>query len=115
MRSKKHFFWWTQTLLFKSASATIKSVGVVILMFSRFPSTINIGNPVEMTIKQMAETVRKITQSQSQFIYQNLPVDDPKQRRPDITLAKTLLKWTPKTDLETGLRFSLPYFKEKNQ
>ena len=89
--------------------------GIYKLFLSNYTAPLNIGNPAEMTIKQMAETVRKITQSKSQLIYQNLPVDDPKVRRPDITLAKTLLQWTPKTDLETGLKLSLPYFKEKNQ
>jgi dTDP-glucose 4,6-dehydratase len=56
--------------------------------------------------------VLKITGSKSQIRYEPLPLDDPKQRRPDITKARTLLGWEPKTDLETGLRMSLDYFKK---
>jgi len=73
---------------------------------------VNIGNPDEFTILECARRVIAITQSKSQIRYENLPQDDPKQRKPDITKAKTLLGWEPKVNLETGLRLSLDYFRQ---
>jgi dTDP-glucose 4,6-dehydratase len=73
---------------------------------------VNIGNPEEFTIIDCAHRVIAITNSNSRIRYEKLPQDDPKQRRPDITKAKTLLGWEPKIDLETGLRLSLDYFRE---
>jgi dTDP-glucose 4,6-dehydratase len=72
---------------------------------------VNIGNPNEFTILECAQMVLKVTASKSQIVYEPLPQDDPKQRRPDITKARQLLGWEPKIDLETGLRQSLDYFK----
>ncbi len=73
---------------------------------------VNIGNPREFTILECAQLVLKVTGSKSKICYEPLPQDDPKQRRPDITKARTLLGWEPKVDLETGLRLSLDYFKQ---
>src|SRR5436309_13168625 len=73
---------------------------------------VNIGNPEEFTIIDCARRVIEITGSNSRIRYEKLPQDDPKQRKPDITKAKTLLGWEPKIDLETGLRMSLDYFRE---
>jgi dTDP-glucose 4,6-dehydratase len=73
---------------------------------------VNIGNPGEFTILECAQLVLKVTGSKSKIKYEPLPVDDPKQRRPDITKAKTLLGWEPKIDLETGLKKSLEYFRQ---
>jgi dTDP-glucose 4,6-dehydratase len=73
---------------------------------------VNIGNPSEFTILECAKLVLKVTASASKICYEPLPQDDPKQRRPDITKARTLLGWEPKIDLETGLRLSLDYFKK---
>jgi dTDP-glucose 4,6-dehydratase len=73
---------------------------------------VNLGNPTEFTILECAQRVLSITGSKSKIRYEGLPPDDPKQRRPDITKARTLLGWEPKTDLETGLRRSLDYFKK---
>jgi dTDP-glucose 4,6-dehydratase len=73
---------------------------------------VNIGNPTEFTILECAQKVLAVTGSKSKIRHEPLPPDDPKQRRPDITKAKTLLGWDPKTDLETGLRMSLEYFKK---
>jgi len=73
---------------------------------------VNIGNPVEFTILECAKRVLAVTGSKSTIRYEPLPEDDPKQRRPDITKAKTLLGWEPKIDLETGLRMSLEYFRK---
>ncbi|HEY1213441.1 MAG TPA: SDR family NAD-dependent epimerase/dehydratase, partial [Bryobacteraceae bacterium] len=71
----------------------------------------NIGNPVEWTILECAKEVLAITGSKSEISFQPLPQDDPKQRRPDITKARTLLGWEPKVMLHEGLGLSLPYFK----
>lgn len=73
---------------------------------------VNIGNPIEFTILECAELVVQITGSKSKVRYEALPQDDPKQRRPDITKARTLLGWEPKIDLEKGLRLSLDYFRQ---
>jgi len=73
---------------------------------------VNIGNPDEFTILDCARRVIAITQSKSQIRYEKLPQDDPKQRKPDITKARTLLGWEPKVNLETGLRLSVDYFRQ---
>ena len=73
---------------------------------------VNIGNPDEFTILECARRVIAITESKSQIRYEALPQDDPKQRKPDITKAKTLLGWEPKINLDTGLRMSLDYFRQ---
>jgi len=73
---------------------------------------VNIGNPSEFTILDCAHRVLEITGSKSQVRFEKLPQDDPKQRRPDITKARTLLGWEPKIDLDAGLRMSLDYFRE---
>jgi dTDP-glucose 4,6-dehydratase len=87
--------------------------GIIKLMLSDEHGPINIGNPHEMTIKQIAETIIRMTGSKSRLVYRPLPQDDPKQRRPDITLARTLLKWEPKVELEEGLVKTLEYFRSK--
>ena len=73
---------------------------------------VNIGNPVEFTILECAQKVLAVTGSKSKIRHEPLPQDDPKQRQPDITKARTLLGWEPKIDLETGLRLSLDYFRK---
>ena len=73
---------------------------------------VNIGNPTEFTILECAKRMIAVTGSKSEIRYEPLPQDDPKQRRPDITKARTLLGWEPKIDLETGLRKSLDYFRQ---
>ncbi len=83
------------------------------LMLSSENDPVNIGNPVEMTIKQIAETIIKMTGSTSKIVYRPLPTDDPKQRRPDITRARQLLGWEPKVQLEEGLVKTIEYFRTK--
>jgi dTDP-glucose 4,6-dehydratase len=87
--------------------------GIIRMMESSENSPINIGNPAEMTIKQIAETIIEMTGSKSRIIYQPLPEDDPKVRRPDITRARTLLGWEPKVDLREGLTKTIDYFRTK--
>ena len=87
--------------------------GIIRLMESGENNPINIGNPTEMTIRQIAETIIEMTGSKSRIIYQPLPEDDPKVRRPDITRARTLLGWEPKVDLREGLTKTIDYFRTK--
>jgi dTDP-glucose 4,6-dehydratase len=87
--------------------------GIIRLMLSSENDPVNIGNPVEMTIKQIAETIIRMTGSTSRIVYRPLPTDDPKQRRPDITRARTLLGWEPKVQLEEGLVKTIEYFRTK--
>jgi UDP-glucuronate decarboxylase len=75
-----------------------------------FPGPMNLGNPIEFSILELAETVIRITNSKSKIVFRELPHDDPKQRRPDIELAKKKLAWEPKIQLEEGLKKSIEYF-----
>lgn len=88
--------------------------GMILLMNSRenFTGPVNIGNPGEFTIKQLAEIIIKLTGSSSKLVYQELPQDDPTQRKPDITLAQKELGWSPKIQLEEGLKRTIEYFKK---
>jgi UDP-glucuronate decarboxylase len=80
----------------------------------QFVGPVNLGNPGEFTIKELAELVLKfIPDSKSQIIYKDLPADDPRQRKPDITLAQAKLDWTPKIKLEEGLEKTIEYFRTK--
>ena len=87
--------------------------GIYRLMMSDESEPVNIGNPNEMTVLQLAERILKKTDNKSKIIFKPLPVDDPKQRRPDISKAKKLLKWEPVVSLEEGLDRTIEYFKEK--
>jgi dTDP-glucose 4,6-dehydratase len=87
--------------------------GIIRLMESNINDPVNIGNPQEMTIEQIARMIIKLTGSKSQLVYRPLPEDDPKVRQPDITRARTLLGWEPKVGLEEGLTRTLEYFRTK--
>jgi len=85
--------------------------GIYRLMMSDYHEPVNIGNPHEMTIKEMAEMVIKISASKSSLIQKPLPVDDPKVRQPNISLAKKLFDWEPKVDVEEGLTRTIEWFR----
>jgi dTDP-glucose 4,6-dehydratase len=87
--------------------------GVIRLMTSDLNDPVNIGNPHELTIEQIARTIVRMTGSSSRLVYRDLPIDDPKVRQPDITRARTKLGWEPKVDLEEGLEKTIAYFKTK--
>jgi dTDP-glucose 4,6-dehydratase len=87
--------------------------GIIKLMLSKESGPINIGNPQEMTIEQIARMIIEMTGSKSKIVYKPLPTDDPKVRQPDITLARTLLGWEPKVTLDQGLGRTIDYFKAK--
>lgn len=98
-----------QTRSFAYVTDTID--GLMKLMKSGYRQPVNIGNPNEFTIKELAEKVIKLTQSKSKIIYAPLPSDDPKQRKPDISRAKEKLGWEPRISLEAGLVKTIRYFK----
>jgi dTDP-glucose 4,6-dehydratase len=89
--------------------------GIYRLLMSDYAYPVNIGNPVEITLKEFAEEVLKLTNSNVKISYKPLPVDDPKQRRPDITKAKELLGWEPKVSRSEGLKITYEYFKNLPQ
>ena len=76
-------------------------------------SPINIGNPAEHKMVELAEKIVRITKSKSKITFLPLPLDDPKQRKPDITLARQILEWSPQIDLESGLGLTVDYFRKK--
>ena len=85
--------------------------GIVRLLESDYSEPVNIGNPSEITISQFAEEIISLTGTEQKVIYKDLPVDDPKQRKPDIKKAKELLNWMPKVDRSEGLKLTYEYFK----
>jgi dTDP-glucose 4,6-dehydratase len=87
--------------------------GIVRLMLSDLNDPVNIGNPTEMTIEEIAKTIIEMTGSKSRIVYKPLPTDDPKVRKPDITRARTLLGWEPKVPLREGLTKTIEYFRTK--
>ncbi|MDC0909699.1 SDR family oxidoreductase [Flavobacteriaceae bacterium] len=86
--------------------------GLIKMMNSDSVGPINLGNPIELSMTDLAYKVIKLTNSCSKIIYKKLPKDDPKRRRPDISLAKSTLDWSPVIDLETGLKKTINYFKQ---
>ncbi|MDA9655543.1 SDR family oxidoreductase [Candidatus Actinomarina] len=101
----------SQTRSFSYVSDTV--AGIIAMMNSKYYEVFNIGNPYEMTVKELAETILKLTNSSSKIIFKPLPNDDPQQRRPDITKAKEKLNWEPKIDLETGLNITIEWIKKE--
>ena len=101
----------TQTRSFCYVSDLVD--GILRLLESNTNEPVNIGNPQELTIEEIARTIIALIGSPSRIVYRPLPVDDPKQRRPDITRARTLLDWQPKVGLEEGLSKTVDYFKMK--
>ena len=89
--------------------------GIYRLLLSDCSDPVNLGNPDEITLKDFAEEILKLTQSGQKIAYKPLPVDDPKQRKPDITKAKQLLGWEPKVDRAVGLQLTYDYFKSLPQ
>jgi dTDP-glucose 4,6-dehydratase len=99
----------TQTRSFCYVSDLVD--GILRLADSPENDPVNIGNPHEMTIEEIAQAIIRMTGSKSRLVYRPLPVDDPKQRQPDITRARELLGWEPKVSLEDGLAKTLEYFR----
>jgi nucleoside-diphosphate-sugar epimerase len=87
--------------------------GFLALLDSDVTGPINIGNPDEFTMLELADIVLELTNSSSQVIFEPLPVDDPTQRKPDLTLARSKLGWEPTIALREGLTRTIPYFAEQ--
>jgi dTDP-glucose 4,6-dehydratase len=87
--------------------------GLYRLLTSRQNMPVNLGNPAEMTIKELAEIIRGKTGSKSEIVFEPLPVDDPKVRQPDISLARKLFDWSPRVSLDEGLTTTIAYFRKK--
>ena len=85
--------------------------GIYKLLMSEYAEPVNIGNPDEISLKDFAEEIIKVTGTTQKIVYKELPKDDPKQRQPDITKAKELLNWQPKVNRATGLKITYDYFK----
>jgi dTDP-glucose 4,6-dehydratase len=84
--------------------------GILALLDSDYVGPVNIGNPNEFTVLELARRVLEVTSSSSEIVYEPLPVDDPTQRQPDITLARKVLRWEPRVPLEEGLRNTAEWF-----
>ena len=85
--------------------------GIYRLLHSDYTDPVNIGNPSEISISQFAEEIISLTGTDQKVIYKDLPVDDPKQRKPDITLAQKVLNWKPRISRKEGLEITYSYFK----
>jgi len=101
----------TQTRSFCYISDLVR--GILLLMEAKTNDPVNLGNPHEVTVEEIARTIIRLVGAASRIVYRPLPVDDPKQRRPDITRARTLLGWEPTVGLEEGLRTTIDYFKTR--
>ena len=104
-----------QTRSFCYVDDLIEAMMLVMGTTDDFTGPINIGNPKEFTIRQLAEEVLRLTGSASRLVFKPLPVDDPKQRQPDIALAKKTLDWSPAVELSSGLERTISYFRTQLQ
>ena len=86
--------------------------GIYQLAHSSFNEPLNLGNPQEMTLRELAELIKKLTDSKSKLVFKPLPKDDPKQRRPDISRAREKLKWQPKVGVDEGLSSTIAWFRK---
>jgi UDP-glucuronate decarboxylase len=102
-----------QTRSFCYVGDLVRGIKLSALHPRSIPTPMNIGNPTEFTILELAELVLKVTGSNSKIVFQSLPSDDPMQRKPDISLIKNLLNWSPDVELLEGLKKSVGYFREK--
>jgi dTDP-glucose 4,6-dehydratase len=87
--------------------------GIYRLLMSDCHDPVNVGNPAEITIKMFAEEIKALANSGSKIVYKELPADDPKQRKPNISKAQAILQWEPKVDRKEGLARTMKYFQEK--
>lgn len=102
----------SQTRSFCYVSDLVEGIIKFFELKSKPDAPINLGNPYEFTMLQLAETVLKITESSSKIIFESLPLDDPQQRRPDISRARDILGWEPKVQIEEGLARTVDYFRK---
>lgn len=101
----------TQTRSFCYVNDLINGIIAMMESDSSFTGPVNLGNPTEFTLNELAQHIQNILGTQLPLVYQTLPTDDPRQRKPDITLAQKKLRWQPSVNLETGLRLTIDYFR----
>ena len=101
----------SQTRSFCCVSDLVVGLEAMMHTPNRVTGPVNLGNPGEFTVRELAETIIRITGSKSKIVYKPLPQDDPARRKPDVTLARELLGWTPAIALEDGLRQTIDYFR----
>jgi len=102
----------TQTRSFQYVDDLIEGAIRMMETSDDITGPVNIGNPSEFTILELAEKIIQLTDSRSKIVFKPLPLDDPKQRQPDINLAKKLLKWEPQVPLDEGLSLTIAYFRK---
>lgn len=102
----------TQTRSFCYVSDLVDAIYKTLMMDSKLETPMNLGNPIEFTMLELAQLIISQTNSKSEIAFQRLPLDDPKQRRPDITLAKSRIDWSPKVELSSGVEQTIKYFQE---
>lgn len=105
----------TQTRSFQFVDDLVEGAMRLMETGDDFIGPVNIGNPGEFTMIELAEKIIKLTGAKSELVYEPLPSDDPLQRQPDITLAKEKLNWEPKIKLDEGLKRTIEYFRKKIQ
>jgi UDP-glucuronate decarboxylase len=103
----------SQTRSFQYIDDLIKGIEKMMDLEQPTFGPINMGNPEEFTIKELAELILQLIQTKSKMVYKDLPKDDPMQRRPDITEARNILNWGPKINLQEGLAKTIEYYKSK--
>ncbi len=101
----------SHTRSFCYVSDTVEALFLLMMSKNNFTGPVNIGNPSELSILELAELIIRKTKSSSKITHEKIPVDDPTRRKPDISLAKTKLGWSPKVDLEEGIEKTIKYFK----
>jgi len=102
-----------QTRSFCYVSDLVDGIYKLLMLKQKIESPINLGNPNEFTMIELAQKVIDLTKSKSKIIYEKLPLDDPRNRRPDISLAKKMLNWEPSIDIKDGINLSIDYFRKK--
>jgi UDP-glucuronate decarboxylase len=103
----------SQTRSFCYVDDLVRGIDLFMKSDDGFTGPMNFGNPVEVTIRELAETIVRMTGSRSELVYKPLPADDPERRRPNIDQAKTRLGWAPITDLAKGLAQTIDYFSHR--
>jgi UDP-glucuronate decarboxylase len=101
-----------QTRSFCYVSDLVDGIYKLLMLGHPIESPINLGNPNEFTMIELAQKVIELTRSKSKIIYEKLPIDDPRTRKPDISLAKKILRWEPKIDINDGINLSIDYFRK---
>ena len=102
-----------QTRSFCYVSDLVEGIYKLLMLNTKVESPINLGNPNEFTMIELAKKIIELTNSKSKIVYEKLPLDDPRNRRPDISLAKEVLNWAPKVDINEGITLSIEYFRKK--